>query len=221
MAPTHFDPTTGQTTLHALLPRAASDPSNVPLASIFAFVNSRAVQTISSRSTLSSFSSTLPKRQQYILAIPTTYDGLNSGPAPGAVAGITLGSVFGAILLLYLILLILRQYTGRSIVQTEIIESHHHHNHRSRRSRSRSTRSQMTERRRTVREETTRVERSVSRPRPMPEESVVVEEEEDDIVEVIEEQSPERRPSRKSGYRTVDPAEFGGGSGARRKLSRR
>ena len=75
----------------------------------------------------------------------------------------------------------------------------------------------MTERQR-VREET-RIERSVSRPAPV--ESVVVDEEEDDIVEVIEEHSPERPQRKKSGYRTVDPAEFGGGSGPRRKLGRR
>ena len=53
---------------------------------------------------------------------------------------------------------------------------------------------------------------------------VVVEEEEDDIVEVIEEHSPEPPPRRKkkSGhYRTVDPAEFGGGDGPNRRVSRR
>jgi len=76
----------------------------------------------------------------------------------------------------------------------------------------------MTERRR-EREEI-RIERSVSRPAPV-EESVMVEEEEDDVVEVIEEHSPERPARRKSGYRTVDPAEFGGGNEPRRKLGRR
>lgn len=77
----------------------------------------------------------------------------------------------------------------------------------------------MTERQR-VRQETreTRIERSVSRPPP---ESVVVEEQEEDVVEVIEEHSPERPVRKKSGYRTVDPAEFGGGSDPRRKLGRR
>lgn len=56
-----------------------------------------------------------------------------------------------------------------------------------------------------------------------PEPTVEVEEEEDDIVEVIEEHSPEpppRRESRKSGFRTVDPAEFGGGNAPSRKISR-
>ena len=48
---------------------------------------------------------------------------------------------------------------------------------------------------------------------------------EDDIVEVIEEHSPVRRPSKRekrtSGFRTVDPAEFGGGGAPMRKVSRR
>ena len=60
------------------------------------------------------------------------------------------------------------------------------------------------------------------------EETVIVEEHvdasvEDDIVEVIEEHSPER-PARKptrSGFRTVDPAEFGGGGRPIRKVGRR
>jgi hypothetical protein len=62
-------------------------------------------------------------------------------------------------------------------------------------------------------EETVIVEEHVSPPRS-----------EDDIVEVIEEHSPER-PARgksgRSGFRTVDPAEFGGGRGPTRKLGRR
>lgn len=56
-------------------------------------------------------------------------------------------------------------------------------------------------------------------------ESVIVDEEEDDIVEVIEEHSPERPPKRdpprRSGFRTVDPAEFAGGDRARRSLNKR
>ena len=60
-------------------------------------------------------------------------------------------------------------------------------------------------------------ERRTSRPAPPPE---------DDIVEVIEEHSPVRRPSRReskrsSGFRTVDPAEFAGGDRPMRKMSRR
>ena len=63
------------------------------------------------------------------------------------------------------------------------------------------------------------VEERVRRPAP-------VDDREDDIVEVIEEHSPARRPVRReskraSGYRTVDPAEFGGGDRPMRKVSRR
>ncbi len=48
----------------------------------------------------------------------------------------------------------------------------------------------------------------------------------DDIVEVIEDHSPPRRVKRESsrresGYRTVDPEAFGGGSRPLRKVSRR
>jgi hypothetical protein len=53
---------------------------------------------------------------------------------------------------------------------------------------------------------------------------VVEREPEDDIVEVIEEHSPSRRSwrrkrdHRRSGFRTVDPAEYGGGYSVRRKI---
>lgn len=222
MAPTHHLLEPARPLLHRLIARAATDPGDsVPLVSIFALVGAtgtRSGYTLGSRSlddtTALSMPGALEKRQQYILAIPTTYDTINDSPAPGAVAGITLGAVFGSILVLWLILLIFRVYAGRSsVVKTEIIEKHHHNKRKKSRSRGRS---EMTERRR-VKEEV-RIERSVSR--PAREESVVVEEEDEDIVEVIEEHSPERRPKRNSGFRTVDPAEFGGGNAPRRKLGR-
>lgn len=224
MAPTHLGHSAAHAVLNRLFTRAASTSNNVPLASVFALVGSSSSSP--SSSSISSYrlgsralSDTLEKRQQYILAIPTTYDNINSSPAPGAIAGITLGAVGGFVLILFLVLLILRQYTGRSIVEKEIIETHHHHRG-SRRSRSRSSRgrTQMSERQRVKVRQETRIERSVSRPAP---ESVVVEEQDDDVVEVIEEHSPERPQRKKSGYRTVDPAEFGGGSDPRRKLGRR
>ena len=56
------------------------------------------------------------------------------------------------------------------------------------------------------------VRRGASRPPPMP----MGMEMEDDIVEVIEEHSPVRRSRRSSGYRNVDPGEFGGGRRDRR-----
>ena len=47
--------------------------------------------------------SSLARRQIQILAIPTTYNGLNSGPPPGTVVGIVLGSVAGFLLIIWLI----------------------------------------------------------------------------------------------------------------------
>jgi hypothetical protein len=43
------------------------------------------------------------RRQGEMLAIPTTYMGLNSGPSPGVIVGIILGSVAGFLLLWWLI----------------------------------------------------------------------------------------------------------------------
>ncbi|KPI35876.1 uncharacterized protein AB675_10498 [Cyphellophora attinorum] len=227
MAPTHLVHAAGESLLHSLSSRAATSPGDsIPLVSVFALVGasgSRTGYTLGSRSLFEEtaladpYLQHLEKRQQYILAIPTTYDTIDNSPAPGAVAGITLGAVLGSILILWLILLVISMYFRRGrVVKTEIIEKHNHrHRSRSRRSRSRG-RGETERRTRTTQE--VRIERSVSRPP----ESVVVEEEEDDIVEVIEEHSPERRPSkRNSGFRTVDPAEFGGGNAPRRKLSRR
>ncbi|KIV79718.1 hypothetical protein PV11_07264 [Exophiala sideris] len=233
-------------TLSFALPLASRDSStsSTPVASIFALIirgtvrlSERAITPRSASASASAFASertrptiyidsisqSLDKRQNVILAIPTTYAGLNSGPAPGALVGIVLGSIAGFILLLYVILSAFRllgfQRGGGAVVEEEIIR------HR-RRSRSRSR--AMTEasgpprspprprRERVVREETVVVEERV-------EPSVSAE---DDIVEVIEEHSPERPPpkresTRRSGYRTVDPAEFGGGSRPMRKVSRR
>jgi hypothetical protein len=45
--------------------------------------------------------SPLAERQVAVLAIPTIYVGSHSGPQPGAVAGIVLGSVAGFLLLLW------------------------------------------------------------------------------------------------------------------------
>ena len=222
MAPTNLLQEAAEPILHRILARAATSPSDsIPLVSIFALIGAsgtRSGYTLGSRSLIEDASHHLQKRQQYILAIPTTYDTINNSPAPGAVAGITLGAVLGSIFLLWLILLIIQTYTGRSrVVKTEIIEKHNHRS-RSRKSRSRA-RSETVGRRKTTKEEV-RIERSVSR--PAREESVMVEEEEDDIVEVIEEHSPERRPSKRtSGFRTVDPSQFGGGNEPRRGLGRR
>ena len=60
--------------------------------------------------------------------------------------------------------------------------------------------------------------REPSRPRAVSRPRVV---EDDDIIEVIEEHSPVRRPRRNSGYRNVDPDEYGGGGRPFRKVSSR
>jgi hypothetical protein len=240
MAPTPHSPlTTLSTALHTLLPRQSQPYSSVPLTSIFAVLIGRrykrsldldtsTLDTTNPFSLSSSSSSTHPlthltslaKRQNYILAIPTTYSSLNNSPAPGAVAGITIGAIAGFIIVLYIVLSLLRLYSGRTFIETRIVERRtHNHNHSHSRSRSRRSRSRsMSEVPRVRRERETIVEERVRRERP---EEVVVEEEEDDIVEVIEEHSPERRGKRSSGFRTVDPAEFGGGSRPVRKVGRR
>lgn len=178
----------------------------------------------------------LSKRQTQILAIPTTYEGLDSGPQPGTVVGIVLGSVAGFLILLWLLYTCANVdgfpgFSGwgrRTVVEEEIIRRRSRSRSHSR-SRSRVSRASRTEtaevlsvarspvRRETRRETIVVEERRTSRPSPP---------REDDIVEVIEEHSPVRRPSRReskraSGFRTVDPAEFGGGDRPMRKVSRR
>ncbi|KIW27931.1 uncharacterized protein PV07_07627 [Cladophialophora immunda] len=69
--------------------------------------------------------SALTKRQQAILAIPTTYLGLNSGPKPGTIAAIVLGSVGGFLLIIYLIWAALNYGNvfgfRRGVVEEEVI----------------------------------------------------------------------------------------------------
>ncbi|KAJ9610833.1 hypothetical protein H2200_005610 [Cladophialophora chaetospira] len=175
-----------------------------------------------------SSSHALSKRQTQVLAIPTTYAGLNSGPQPGALVGIVVGSIAGFIIILYILLSLFRLRMGRGggeVIEEKIIHRSSQHRRRPSRSASRTSRSasrvisvaSSPRRERVVRERETREE-----------ETVIVEEQVssvgDDIVEVIEEHSPERparKPSGRSGFRTVDPAEFGGGRAPTRKLGRR
>jgi len=163
-------------------------------------------------------------RRQTVVAIPTTYSGLNAGPPPGTVVGIVLGCVFGFLLILWLLYTCFNMGGGGDVVAEEVVR---------RRSRSRSprrssrSRSEMMETRRSrspppprreTRRETIHVE---ERRAPPP----VVVEREDDIVEVIEEHSPPRRVrsnrDRNSGYRPVDPDVYAGGNRPMRKVSRR
>ncbi|KAL2436527.1 hypothetical protein ABEF95_011643 [Exophiala dermatitidis] len=229
-------------TLHTLTSRATSSSSSThktPLASLFALII-RGTVNISKRtitdttilaarspsselfhhrhSVLIPPSSNLSKRQNAVLAIPTTYAGLNAGPAPGALVGIVLGSIAGFILILYIILSAFKFSANRNstVIEQDVV---HHRRRSPRRSRSRSQAMAEvsgvgTRRERVVEEERVVVEEHVGPP------SV----EEEDIVEVIEEHSPERpvrKSSGRSGYRTVDPAEFGGGGRPIRKISRR
>ncbi|KIW23906.1 uncharacterized protein PV07_12068 [Cladophialophora immunda] len=224
-------------TFETVSPKQSVTTSRTSIASFFALVL-REVLQFSRRTLLTSTSPSKPsrrelvqpiflqpstgleKRQNAVLAIPTTYAGLNSGPAPGALVGIVLGSVGGFILILYIILSLFRLSGwggGREVVTEEVIR---HHRRRPSRS-SPSSRSHSQPMSHVSNHRSSRVV----------EETVVVEEHfgpssvEEDIVEVIEEHSPERSPprkgSRRSGFRTVDPAEFGGGGRPMRKVSRR
>ncbi|KAJ5682631.1 hypothetical protein N7462_005796 [Penicillium macrosclerotiorum] len=155
------------------------------------------------------------------VSIPSTYGHLNSGPAPGTVAGIVLGTVGGVVIILYLTFLALNpggmaRGSSRSEIDEEVVV-------RSRRTPSRR-RSDMIE---VVEEPDYRRRPSYRRPgsrgdRIIVEESTTGTETTDsrDVVEVIEEESsavstvpPRRGGSHRSGrgYRTVDPREYGGG----------
>ncbi|KAF2147245.1 uncharacterized protein K452DRAFT_314449 [Aplosporella prunicola CBS 121167] len=165
--------------------------------------------------------------------IPLTYKGLSSGPPPGTVVGIVLGSVAGFLLLMWLLSALTGLNGRRNQIHgdEEIVARERKapaHGHRSRRG---STRPEVRE----VREHIVvmdegggddRQHRRHSRRRSMPPQppqprprsrSVLVEERVresehrvagDDVVEVIEEHSPPRtarRGSRRESYRSVDP----------------
>lgn len=170
----------------------------------------------------------LEKRQSFVssdlssryttVSIPASYGGLTTGPPPGTVVGIVLGSVGGVVIILYLTFLALnpggiaRGSGGSSSIDEEVVV-------RSRRGGS-SRRSDMIE----------VVEEHGSRPRsyrrPPSHDRIIVEESATgtatsdgrDFVEVYEEESsgissaspPPRRGGR--GYRSVDPLAYGGGS---------
>jgi hypothetical protein len=156
----------------------------------------------------------LTKRQTYsAIAIPSSYAGIDDGPAAGTIVGIVLGSVAGFILLVWL-LWTLANYSGSSAITAESIEvvrrsdlprddrSPTRNNHSSRRSTRRSRRTseriEIRERSRSPRvggavivEE----RRRVVSPAPPPvttRETIIVEERReprvpgDDIVEVLE-----------------------------------
>ncbi|KAK4548827.1 hypothetical protein LTR36_008600 [Oleoguttula mirabilis] len=171
-----------------------------------------------------------PRQSNGIVAIPTVYAGINSGPAPGAVVGIVLGSVCGFLLLIWLFWSLSNGSTFMRSTQDEEVSVVRRRS-RSPRSRRSSRRTEMTSRsparrERVIRQE--RIVRDINPPRapsriretvivddlPLPERRV----DGDDIVEVIEEHSsiggappPRRKSRRESGYRSVNPDLFAGG----------
>lgn len=193
-------------------------------------------QTTHSTQPLARSFASIFRRQVQSSIIPTTYSGLDAGPAPGTVVGIVFGSVAGFLLVLWLIYSIFMAQGGTTTaVEEEVVVSR-------RRSRSprRSSPRRSSPRRSSPRRppssrshsEVIEVSRQRSPPRRETRRETVILEEtrrpaqrEDDIVEVIEEHSPPRRvrreSRRESGYRTVDPEAFGGGNRPLRKVSRR
>jgi hypothetical protein len=162
-----------------------------------------------------------PRQQNGIVPIPTVYQGLNSGPAPGAV-------VLGFIFLIWLLWIL---SNGSSFIKTtrdqeeEVVVSRQRNTHSSDRRRSRRT--EMSQKPRSPRRDRVYRQERISRDFPVPArspgvsrvrgETIFVDEtrqerrvDGDDIVEVIEEHSsvgdaPPRRKSRRasSGYRSV------------------
>lgn len=188
-------------------------------------------------------------RRQYGAAcnagyIPACYQGLNGGPAPGAVVGIVLGSIAGFVILLWLLWIL---SSGTSFIRTSTLEEEdvvvrrRSRSPRSRRSRShRSSYQHTAEMRhsspRRERDRVVRQERVVRTGAPPPREqsrvreTIIVNEsqperrvEGDDVIEVMEEHSsidqpPPRRKTRKSsGYRLVDPPSLRRRHGGRRR----
>lgn len=187
--------------------------------------------------------SSIFRRQVDPSVIPTTYSGLNAGPTPGTVVGIVFGSVAGFLLVLGVIYTFING-VGRnrdtSSIEEEVVVRRRSRSPR-RSSQRRSSPRRSSPRRSSPRRPPSSHSRSeiieVSQHRSPPRretrrETVILEEtrrpapRDDDIVEVIEDHSPPRRVKRESsrresGYRTVDPEAFGGGSRPLRKVSRR
>ncbi|PIA96307.1 hypothetical protein CB0940_10576 [Cercospora beticola] len=157
-----------------------------------------------------------------VIAIPAQYEGLNSGPAPGAVAGIVLGSVAGFLLLIWL-LWVASSGSGfiraTTLNEEDVVVRRRSRSRGTRRSRRTEMTSRSPRRERVIRQE--RIVRDIPPPREPSRmrETVIVDEglmperrvEGDDIVEVIEEHSsigvpPPRRKTRRGsqGYRRGD-----------------
>ncbi|KAG9236778.1 hypothetical protein BJ875DRAFT_203512 [Amylocarpus encephaloides] len=189
--------------------------------------------TVPTPTTASVWTRILAARQSTNSIIPTTYGSINSGPPPGTVVGIVLGSVAGFLLILWLFYTCLNfGQWGTSDTYIEETITRDGHRRKSHRGSQRSRRVS----------ETVEVRRSHSAVRiPSPRrETIIVEEHTErrapsrrgsDEVVVIEEHSPprrkkshrDRRDDLDSGFRTVDPSAFAGvvGGNSRRGSSRR
>ena len=159
-------------------------------------------------------------RRQSIVVVPALYN--TNGAKPSTVIAAVLGSVGGLLLLLWLIYTCFNFVNPSRVVEEEVVvrRNSRHTSHHSPRSvsRARSVRSEV--------QETTRIRSSTPPPRrESRRETIIVEEtrrperveRDEDIVEVFEEHSPDPPPRRSrsgrvSGYRNVDPGDFGGGS---------
>ncbi|KAK3699317.1 hypothetical protein LTR37_016469 [Vermiconidia calcicola] len=161
------------------------------------------------------------------------YEGLNAGPAPGAVVGITLGSIAGFLFLMWLLWTLTNSTSfirTSELNEEDVVVRRRSRSPRSRRSHRSTYNAEMRHtsprRERVIRQE--RIVRDVPPPRndhSRVRETVIMEErperrvEGDDIVEVIEEHSsiggapPPRRKGRRSsgGYRSVNPDFVPGG----------
>ncbi|EOO03761.1 hypothetical protein UCRPA7_490 [Phaeoacremonium minimum UCRPA7] len=176
--------------------------------------------------------------------VPGQYHNLNSGPDPGTVVGIVLGSVGGFLLLLWLFYTCMNfgvppdaasDIGTASVVTRRSRKSHRHHHHRAsggretveirRSSRGPAVIVEEASRDRVVVEE---VRRSTSRAPPAPPPPRVVHSDDDEVV-VIEEHDPPRRhrskghrrhssSRRESGYRDIDPDRFAGGDAPMRDI---
>ena len=223
--------------LHKLAPRSLSaDSPLLPTRTIPSLEEMPRSLASFFRRQVVTVTATAPPQSTTTPLIPTTYSGLNAGPAPGTVVGIVFGSVAGFLLLLWLI------YTcfgiggtiGASEVveRDEIIEEQRHSRTRFSARRSSPRRPPSSHSASEVIEIESRRERTPPRREPPRRETVIIEETrrtsrppEDDVVEVIEEHSPIRRESSRrkvsGGYRTVDPEAFGGGDRPTRNVSSR
>ncbi|KAI0132533.1 hypothetical protein BJ170DRAFT_252205 [Xylariales sp. AK1849] len=193
----------------------------------------------------------LPRLAEDVDTVPEGYGKYQSGPDAGTVVGITLGSIAGFLLLLWLIYSCVNigNNKNKGVIETTSVGNASEVTRKSRKHRRRSHHS------RSPRRETVEIRRERERVVPVPmtgTERIVVEErsrsrappppmpapppprpvmDDDDEVVVIEENTPPRRREskhkrrsterRSSGYREVDPYRYAGGDEPMRDMSRR